>query len=194
MYLYIILFSLISISYSQNCQLIVPPNPLSGVGLATPYILRGCDQTNVDLSVFVEATILNRVTGKLNIYTPLVINEGTSPLLPFAPIITSNHTVGIWFGSNKNLNLIGNGSSLAQGICNDGLPNDPFGQVGACNSEQFFIDAKIAINHGLIRVPPLGTGLNGKPCYTTRSFEIVDQDQSDNVDTKYLAVGQRYSF
>jgi hypothetical protein len=35
-------------------------------------------------------------------------------------------------------------------------------------------------------VPSLGTNDLGKPCLSARSFEIIDQDQSDNLPTKYL--------
>ena len=36
--------------------------------------------------------------------------------------------------------------------------------------------------------PPLGTTSLGDACPTTRSFRIIDMDQSDNVVTKYLSV------
>jgi hypothetical protein len=36
-------------------------------------------------------------------------------------------------------------------------------------------------------VPPVGTARDGLPCPTTRDFLTVDQDQSDNVSTTYLA-------
>jgi hypothetical protein len=34
----------------------------------------------------------------------------------------------------------------------------------------------------------VGTARDGQPCPTTRDFSVVDQDQSDNLDTKYLAL------
>jgi hypothetical protein len=37
-------------------------------------------------------------------------------------------------------------------------------------------------------VPPLGTAKDGKPCPSTRDFAVVDQDQSDNLTTSYLAL------
>ncbi len=36
-------------------------------------------------------------------------------------------------------------------------------------------------------MPALGTAKDGKPCPTVRDFSLVDQDQSDNVVTHYLA-------
>ena len=70
-----------------NCDIIVPANPLSARGLATPYQLTGpdgttpaasgCTMTNaVNLGAFVQATILNPRTGALSVYNPLVITAG----------------------------------------------------------------------------------------------------------------------
>eukprot|EP01080_Neovahlkampfia_damariscottae_P010175 gene10175-2595_t len=192
----IILFLILAFNFSisQNCQLVVPSNPLSAAGLSTPYLLKsGCDQSNPDKSVFAEAVIINKKTGKLSIYAPLVINEGTTPLLlPKEIKLNPSDVVGIWFGSNDNVELIDNGNgSLNQGICISGLKSDQFGQIAACNALEFYIAANEAIKKKLLKVPPLGIGKNKKTCYTTRSFEVVDQDQSDNVDTTYIAVGTR---
>ena len=62
-----------------------------------------------------------------------------------------------------------------------------FTQVGACNAAAFFRAANRAIRAGRLRVPPLGTAADGQQCLTTRSFAAIDQDQSDNVTTEYLA-------
>ena len=61
-----------------------------------------------------------------------------------------------------------------------------FSQVGACNSIAFFAAANSAIRAGRLRVPSPGTAADGKACPTTRSFTVIDQDQSDNVTTEYL--------
>jgi len=47
----------------------------------------GCEMTNaVSLGAFVQATILNPATGKLYVYDPLVITQGTTPAVaPTAP-------------------------------------------------------------------------------------------------------------
>ena len=68
---------------NMDCQLIVPANPLSAAGLATPYQLTGpggqdpaasgCTQANPNLQAFVQATILNPATGRLWVYEPLVV-------------------------------------------------------------------------------------------------------------------------
>ena len=65
---------------SMNCTLQVPANPLSARGLATPYVLGdGCQMSNADLQAFVEADIITPSTGRIRVYNPLVITEGTTP-------------------------------------------------------------------------------------------------------------------
>ena len=65
---------------SMNCTLQVPANPLSARGLATPYVLGdGCQMSNADLQAYVEADIINPRTGRIKVYNPLVITEGTQP-------------------------------------------------------------------------------------------------------------------
>ena len=39
---------------------------------------------------------------------------------------------------------------------------------------------------GHLAVPNPGTAKDGMPCLTTRSFTLIDQDQSDNVTSQYL--------
>jgi hypothetical protein len=61
-----------------------------------------------------------------------------------------------------------------------------FGQVGACNAVAFFRAANSAVLSGHLAVPNPGTAKDGMPCLTTRSFSLIDQDQSDNVTSQYL--------
>ena len=80
-----------------SCDIIVPANPLSAKGLASPYQLTGtdgmspaasgCQMTNaVNLGAFVQATILNPATGALSVYDPLVVTQGSAPAVtPTAP-------------------------------------------------------------------------------------------------------------
>ena len=74
---------------NTDCDIIVPANPLSAQGLATPYQLTGtngaspeqsgCTMANFgNLGAFVQATILDPATGKLSVYEPLVITKGRS--------------------------------------------------------------------------------------------------------------------
>ncbi|KAG0047671.1 hypothetical protein BGZ83_007315 [Gryganskiella cystojenkinii] len=177
-------------SNAGACTLTVPAQPLTANGLATPYILMtgGCDQTNPAQQVFVEATVFDPATSTFSVYHPLVINQGTVPAIkPVLPILPKNAIVGIWFGANSNsITLKGD-----IGTCVNGLSNqDVFGQVAFCNAQNFFAAVKAA--KGVV-IPPLGNDVLGKACPTTRSFGIIDQDQSDNVITTYLMKGTTFA-
>jgi hypothetical protein len=205
---------------NPNCTLIVPPDPLTARGLATPYQLTAtdpangpCNEANANQSAFVQADILNPATGQITTYDPLVIDKGTEPAIqPVAPQLPRNAVVAIWFGDNgTTLTLLktnarqhnrGRGgrfsfgqffhiglSGGANGNCVNGLPGSPFGQFAYCNAPAFFRAANFLIAIHKITVPPLGTAADGLPCPTTRDFSIVDMDQSDNVQTQYLANG-----
>jgi hypothetical protein len=84
-------------------------------------------------------------------------------------------------------------ATLQQANCvageNIGGQFSSFTQVGACNAIAFFAAANAAIQAGKLKVPALGTAKDGKACLTTRSFALIDQDQSDNVTSEYLATG-----
>ena len=105
-----------------NCTLVVPDDPLTARGLATPYQLvatnpadGACHEANPDQSAFVEAAILDPETGRLSIYRPLVIDQGTTPAVPpVVPDLPANAVVGLWFGYN-GMNL-----ALGHGV-NDGV-------------------------------------------------------------------------
>ncbi len=69
----------------------------------------------------------------------------------------------------------------------NGLGDSLFGQVAYCNSVPFYAAASRAIQAGRLRIPKTGRSpLTGQPCPTTRSFQLVDQDPSDDVTTRYL--------
>src|SRR5262249_31011853 len=141
---------------NTNCDIIVPANPLSAQGLATPYQLTGpngtspaqsgCTMANAaNLGAFVQATILNPRTGALSVYNPLVITQGTTPAVaPVVPKLPRNAIVTIDFGFQAD-NLIQVGATanaLAQGNCVNGL-GSPFGQGSFCNGSDIF-DAALA--------------------------------------------------
>src|SRR6266568_8223020 len=125
---------------NPNCTLIVPANPLSAQGLATPYQLFApdaaangpCNEANANQGAFVQATIYNPATGAFSVYSPLVIDQGTQPaVVPIAPTLPANAVVGIWFGFNgTNLTLQGaqGDNTLATGQCTNGLNGSVFGQ------------------------------------------------------------------
>jgi hypothetical protein len=179
---------------NPNCTLRVPPRPLSGQGLATPYVLSGtgdggaCHEANPDQAAFVEATIVNRRTGQISVYHPLVVDRGTRPaVVPTPPRLRRGDVVGIWFGFNGDtLTLEGARGSLTQGSCVNGFEGSKFGQFAHCNAPAFFDAANAAIAADRLDIPELGTGADGLPCPTVRDFGVVDQDQSDNVTTTYL--------
>ena len=76
------------------------------------------------------------------------------------------------------------------------MPGSPFGQVSFCNGTAFFDAAFKLEREGRLRIPSAGTARRmvatmgamgtGRECPTTRNFDMVDQDPSDNVTTRYL--------
>jgi hypothetical protein len=77
---------------NPDCALIVPKNPLTATGLATPYQLlplnarKGpCNQANGDQSTFVQGAVIDTDTGAVYVYNPLVIDYGTTPAV--APVV-----------------------------------------------------------------------------------------------------------
>lgn len=177
---------------NANCTLIVPEAPLTAQGLGTPYQLVAtnrrngpCREANVDQSAFVEATILDPATGALSIYRPLVTDRGKVPAAPpIVPKLPPGAVVGVWFGFQGDVLTL---RGATEG-CVNGLPRSPFGQFAYCGAPEFFTAANNAIRAGKLKIPPVGTARDGKPCPTTRDFSVVDQDQSDNLDTSYLAL------
>jgi hypothetical protein len=202
---------------NDTCAIIVPANPLSAKGLATPYQLTGphgaapgpsgCQMINsLRLGAFVQATILDPRTGALSVYDPLVITLGTRPaVVPVVPRLPKDAIVTVEFGFNGT-RLLQEGATpaaLAQGHCTDGEPGSPFGQVSFCNGTRFFQAAFHMEDTGRLVVPRVATARvmaaaagspeAGRECPTTRDFDTVDQDPSDNVTTQYLlnpATGQ----
>ena len=200
-----------------NCTIIVPANPLSARGMATPYQLTGpdgmtpaqsgCTMTNaVNLGAFVQATIVNTQTGQLSVYDPLVITQGTTAAVaPTVPTLPAHYVATIDFGFNgTDLTQVGaTANALRQGDCVNGQAGSVFGQVSFCNGTNFFNEAFLLEREGKLTVPSEGTsnkivgsGGNlgtGQDCPVTRNFDMVDQDPSDNVTTEYLlnpATGQ----
>lgn len=180
---------------NPDCTLIVPAHPLTAKGLATSYQLiptdaanGPCNEANKAQSAFVQAAVIDPATGKISIYNPLVIDQGTQPAVaPVVPVLPQGAVVGIWFGSNGNtLTLQSSKGSLKDGRCVNGIPGSIFGQFSHCNADAFFKAANAAIQAGKLTPPPLGKAKDGLVCPTARDFSIVDQDQSDNVITTYL--------
>jgi hypothetical protein len=193
-----------AVAANAHCDLVVPANPLTAQGLATPYQLTGPDGTTpqqsgctmanaANLGAFVQATILDPATGKLSVYEPLVVTQGTTPAAaPVVPAVPAGAVVNIMFGFNGadlTLRSAPGTNSLAQGNCVNGLNGSDFGEVSYCNSVNFYNAANQAQAAGTLTIPALGMTGMGQPCPTTRSFALIDQDQSDNVTTTYLVNG-----
>ncbi|MFJ9778074.1 hypothetical protein ACIRSS_00730 [Amycolatopsis sp. NPDC101161] len=181
---------------NPGCTLKVPDDPLSARGLATPYQLSATDprlgacHEPVDAQgAFAEAAILDPATGKLSVYRPLVVDAGRGPAAPpVVPVLPRGAVVGLWFGFNGDtLTLGGSPAALRAGQCVNGLGRSLFGQVAFCGAQAFFDAANKAVRAGKLRIPPLGRAKDGRPCPSVRDFSLVDQDQSDNVTTTYLA-------
>ena len=110
----------------MSTTLAVPPNALT-TGMATAWVVSGCNQTDPMQAAFVEATIFNTQTNTFRVYHPLAIPMGTQPLAPPTPItIDPNHdVVGYWFGANGNtLTLLDSGGSLAAANCSECTHSD----------------------------------------------------------------------
>jgi hypothetical protein len=199
-----------TLTTNVNCDIIVPANPLSAQGLATPYQLTGpdgmtpaesgCRMSNaVKLGAFVQATILDPATGALSVYDPLVVTRGTRPAVrPSVPRIPANAVVTIDFGFNgKDLFQVGaTPTTLADANCVNGQAGSIFGQVSFCNGISFFDAVKKAEREGLLKVPSPGTSDEiipsggdlgtGRECPVARNFEVAGQDLSDNVTARYV--------
>jgi hypothetical protein len=106
------------------------------------------------------------------------------------PTLPAGAVVGIWFGYNAGQPHAArrqcNGLALAR--CVNGLGKSVFTQYAYCNAPAFFAAVKTASPRTRLTVPALGTGRDGQSAARAPGdFSIVDQDQSDNVTTQYLA-------
>lgn len=180
---------------NPNCSLLVPSNPLTARGLATPYQLAAtnpkmgpCNESNALQSAFVQGAVIDPQAGTISIYNPLVIDKGTKPAMdPIVPSIPAGATVALWFGFNgSKLQLVDSNGSLASGKCVNGADGTIFGQFAYCNAPAFFQVANQAIQAHKITPPALGMAKDNMACPTVRDFSVVDMDQSDNVTTSYL--------
>ena len=118
---------------NPNCTLIVPANPLTAKGLATPYQLTAtdpaagpCAESNGNQTAFVQGAVLNPRTGQVSIYDPLVVDAGTQPAVaPVVPRLPAGAVVAVWFGYNGNtLTLAGADQNLTSGATATATPTN----------------------------------------------------------------------
>ncbi|KAJ3189018.1 hypothetical protein HK101_009013 [Irineochytrium annulatum] len=190
----------------MDCIVTVPANAFTAAGLSTPWQVTGCDQTATP--TFVDCTIIDTATGALSVYYPLLVNKGAVAgkdfIAPNVPTLPAANAVMCHFGTNGMTTTLAGATAANQ--CVNGLPNvkgDIFGQFAACGATAFWAAVNKAIGAGQITAGAAGaagtiagaavggltkgaTGLNGKPCYTTHSFELVDMDPSDNMMASFL--------
>lgn len=191
------LLSLLYIGSLWACKLLIPDDPLSYIGLTTPYRLIGCNQSDPEQTAFVQAVIYDPVLGEMFSYSPLVINYYQHVLEPPVPFyLPDNSTVGIWFGSNADEIRLINNKGIMNGKCVNGInitvPADTpsgfaqsvstFGQFAYCNAPEFFRNSYHCMNQTTF------FKFDGTMCPTARDFMIIDQDQSDNLHTTYLSL------
>ena len=93
---------------AQNCTLVVPADPLSAKGLATPYILKAtdaassCSLADPNSGVFVQGAFLSPSTGQIKVYNPLVVDAAnpTPGVAPIEPTLPADAVVALFFGSD----------------------------------------------------------------------------------------------
>jgi hypothetical protein len=202
-----------SMEFNTTCDIIVPADPLSAQGLATPYQLTGpngmtpaqsgCEMSNgAKLGAFVQATILDPATGALSVYEPLVITQGTKPDTPGLrlrpPMIPADAVVTIEFGFNGAdlVQLGATPTTLAAAHCVSGLAGSAFGPTSFCNGVNFFNAVRQAERTGLLKVPSPGTSNaiaasggdlgTGRSCPVIRNFEVAGLAPGESVTTTYL--------
>ena len=125
---------------NMNCTLIVPPNPLTAQGLATPYQLIAtnpadgpCNEANKNQTVFVQGAVINPATGGISVYDPLVVDRGSAPAVqPVVPKLPANAVVALWFGYNGGtLSLAGADQVPGYQVPTAGLPAPAAGSPAA---------------------------------------------------------------
>lgn len=170
---------------SQNCGIYLPNQFLTPIGLSTPFILKTissnipCSAINSKTTVFVEATIFDKSTGKLTIYNPLVVNNLSQvAIYPDIPTFASDSVVGLWFSSTVlSFSFI----NVYPG-CIDGTLRNKFGYFAYCNADVFFEEIRNNIN----KIIQGGVPILSLNCPTIRSFSFINQYQNYKTLTSYI--------
>ena len=153
---------------NANCTLIVPANPLSAQGLATPYQLTAtdpaagpCNEANSAQTAFVQGAIINPATGTISIYDPLVVDAGTQPAVtPTVPTLPAGGVVALWFGYNGNTLTLA-GADQAQSLLDPAASATPTGATPSATQAAFVAGpaqrAGLEVT-GSAPLPPAGSG------------------------------------
>ena len=194
-FLYLLVsFLSIGVSFSQDCGLIIPPEPLTPYGLSTPYILVSLNDENPcsvlipETSAFVEATILDLDSGDLSVYYPLVVdNIAQVAIDPVVPVLPKNSVIGLWMSSNSRtirLIIVNENSNVN---CVDG---NIFGKYAYCNASEFFSSANNLITKGVLKIPEIGVSNKGDVCPTTRHYGVIQEYNGNSVISSYILTNQ----
>lgn len=168
---------------SKICKVTIPDDPLTEVGLSTPFYLNGCIM-NQDEAVFAQAVIYDNVKQEFFEYTPLIVTASSQNVIPpIAPKFPDNSTVALWFGSNDFPVQLVNEIGISNGNCVDNVDGSLFGQFAHCNAIEFFQNTET-----FRKFPVNQIAADGGDCPTSRSWIVVDADPSDNLPTSYLAL------
>ncbi|MGB6617265.1 MAG: hypothetical protein WBE95_24520, partial [Trebonia sp.] len=153
---------------NANCTLIVPANPLSAQGLATPYQLTAtdpaagpCNEDNSAQTAFVQGAIINPATGTISIYDPLVVDAGTQPAVtPTVPTLPAGGVVALWFGYNGNTLTLA-GADQAQSLLDPAASATPTAPTTSATQAAFVAGpaqrAGLEVT-GSAPLPPAGSG------------------------------------
>ena len=180
---------------SMNCTVSVPANPLTAQGLASPWVLGdGCTWANGGTEgVFIDATIL-APNGQIQVYNPLVINQGTTPAVaPTPPTIAAGSQV-ILSARVQRQRAGAGGRGRAAGQLHRRVRQLADQPDAAVQRGQLLPagQRRDRPRHadGPGRPAPARTARPARPRVTSR---LIDQDQSDNAVASYLfdpATGQ----
>ena len=174
------------------------PVPVTGACAMTAGAVRLHPGQRGQPGAFVQATILNTLSGQLSVYDPLVITQGTSP--SSAPVVPTPPR-GVRGLDRLRVQRYGPHSSRRHG------ERPSAGQLR--QRQRFSVRPGVVLQRDQLiqhRVPARARGQaggafggnlrqdrrfwrqsgTGETCPTTRNFDMVDQDQSDNVTTLYL--------
>ena len=209
----LIIFLLLKIIISNSqlqiyCGITIPADPLTAVGLSSPFIIADtietfsasqykslnthnyCNTLNYKSTVLIDALILDVDTGNILIYQPLVANDMNQVAFPTRfPILPTNFIIAYWFTSNGmpivflNTNST---NSINDGQCVFGDGVSIFGIFGYCNAINFFTSANSLIAANILKIPQVGNTIYKVPCLTTRHFGFVSEDQGTGVYSSYI--------